>query len=73
MRFVIALIAFVAVLIGAGVGYVYFGWYNVAATDPHNVFVRWLLTTTARESIQNHADGIAPPDLADPPMIEEGA
>jgi mono/diheme cytochrome c family protein len=64
---------FVAVIAGAGIGYVYSGWYNIAATDPHNAVMRWLLATTARESIQRYAKGIAPPDLADPSIIEEGA
>lgn len=50
----------------AGIGYMYSGLYNVAATAPHNALSRWILETTQRNSVQAHAEKVgAPPQLTD--------
>ncbi len=50
-----------AVVALAGVGYMYSGLYNVAATAPHNALSRWLLQTTQKNSVKAHAEKVGPP------------
>lgn len=74
MRIIAGVLATLLVLALGGLGYVYSGAYNVAASDEHSAVMRWLLETTFHQSVQAHADGITPPqDLADPGRIERGA
>jgi len=55
-----------AVVAVAGIGYMYSGLYNVAATAPHNALSRWILETTQKNSVQAHAGKVgAPPELTD--------
>lgn len=44
--------------------FVYSGRYNVAASQPHTGFVRWLLDTTMEQSVRRHADEVQPPGQA---------
>jgi mono/diheme cytochrome c family protein len=63
------LIAGLVVLLG-GLGFVYSGRYDVAATAPHWQVTRWVLETARVTSIKAHAAGIAvPPGLDDPAKI----
>lgn len=73
MRILGALLVFVPVVIGAALAYMYSGFYNVAATDPHNPVVRWALDTSTVRSIEQHADGLEVPDLSGGSLIEIGA
>lgn len=45
-----------ALVVGAGVLYIYTGSYNVAATDEHTGIVKWGLATLKTQSIAAHAD-----------------
>jgi mono/diheme cytochrome c family protein len=71
-----ALTAIVLVLLFAllgSAGFIYFGFYNVAATDPHWDLTEQILETVRTRSIQAHAAGITvPPDLADPGKLPMG-
>ncbi len=61
------------VAVVSGFAVLYGGFYNVAASKPHNSFMRWLLETGMRYSVAAHAPEIEPPDLADPALIVAGA
>lgn len=57
---------FVALLVAAGLGFVYSGVYDVAATRPHSRAERWLLRTLMERSVRAHADDVpAPPAESD--------
>jgi len=68
---------FVAILLLAlagaatGVAVVYSGMFNVAATEPHTAFGRWLFSTTMVHSVRNHASAITAPQLTSD-MAEQG-
>jgi mono/diheme cytochrome c family protein len=74
MRTAIAyiLIAALVVTVG-GLALIYSGLYNVAATSPDGVVMRWVLETARTRSIKAHAADIeAPPGLDDPAKILVG-
>jgi mono/diheme cytochrome c family protein len=56
----------------AGLGVIYSGVYNVAATSEHGPVAAWVLHTTALHSIDARSAGITAPDLSNPSMIGEG-
>jgi len=58
--------------VGAGVGLIYSGRINVAATNPHNALVYWVLDTASDRSIRYHAKGIKAPPVNDPAMVLAG-
>lgn len=55
-----------------GVGLMYAGVIDVAATDPHNALTAYVLSTTMDNSVRYHAKGITPPSLNDPQMVMDG-
>ena len=57
-KVIIAIFVFVVLLFGLGLIYVYSGAYNIAATDEHSGFVRWMLNTTQEQSVYAHADDV---------------
>jgi mono/diheme cytochrome c family protein len=74
-RAVKIVIAFtVAALIAAagGAAFVYFGVYNVAATDNHTAPVYWLLDVAMRRSVKERAKTIDVPALDDAKLVERG-
>jgi hypothetical protein len=54
----------------AGLGMVYSGIYNVAASDPHSAFTKWLFQTTMKHSVKRRAQNITVPELADSERID---
>jgi mono/diheme cytochrome c family protein len=56
-----------------GAAFVYSGFYNVGADDPHTRPVFAALETLRQRSITMHAKDIQVPDLDDPKKIAEGA
>jgi mono/diheme cytochrome c family protein len=72
MRWLFGGICLGAGLAGAGILFVYTGVFDVSALRPHTQLVYWLLETTKRHSVEHHANGIAPPPLADPALIARG-
>ncbi len=74
MRTIIAsvLISGLVLLLG-GSAVIYYGLYDVAATDPHWPATRWILETARVRSIKAHAASIkAPPGLDDPAVLPMG-
>jgi mono/diheme cytochrome c family protein len=59
-----------ALILLGGAIFVYSGFYNVAATNPHWSLTHWVMETGRTRSIKVHAVGIAaPPGLADPRRV----
>lgn len=65
-------VVFAAISVVAVVGYVYSGFYDVAASQPDGAVMRWVLTTARNRSIDRHASEITVPPLTDPKLIQEG-
>lgn len=61
----------IAALIGV-VGFVWGGFYNVAASVPHNSAVEWLLDVGMRRSVAAHAPETPAPPLDDPALVVAG-
>jgi hypothetical protein len=67
------LCAAVMLTVLGGTAFVYSGFYNVAATDPHWPLTHWVIETGRMRSIQAHAVGITtPPGLDDRQRILVG-
>jgi mono/diheme cytochrome c family protein len=58
MRILATVIATIVVLALAGLGILFSGIYNVAATEPHSEFGAWVLSTAMRRSVEYHASGL---------------
>ncbi len=56
----------------AGLLFIYFGIFNVAADDPHTKPVYWLMEAVRERSVALRARGIDVPPLDDPAMITSG-
>ncbi len=65
-------IVLVALSMLALVGYIYSGLFDVAASQPDNALMQWMLVTTRNRSINRRSAGIAVPPLTDPKLIQEG-
>ncbi|MCJ8521853.1 mono/diheme cytochrome c family protein [Pseudorhizobium tarimense] len=61
--FIGGIVATLAVLGGVPVFVAYSGKYNIAATEEHTSFTRWIFDTTFHNSIQSYADQEAVPEL----------
>lgn len=65
--------AMLAFLILVGLGVVYSGAVNVAATEEHSALTRWALDTTFHRSVERRARGVDEPPPFTPAMVETGA
>lgn len=72
---IVAIVALIAAVLAAltGAAAVYFGAYNVAATEPHWRVTVWLLDTAMRRSTQQRAEELKVPALDTRERIAEGA
>ncbi len=74
MKYVLTVLATLAVLAIGALLFPYTGIYNVAATAGHTGLMRWFLSTTTDHSIKARADdGAVPVDLEDSGRVERGA
>lgn len=73
MRVLTGFVALLILLAVAVVAWMYSGTFNVAASEPHVPWVRWVIDTTLRQSVRAHAGGVTAPALGDPVLVEEGA
>ena len=64
--------AFAVISVVIAIGYIYSGFYDVAASQPDNTLMRWVLITTRNRSIDRRASEITVPPLGDPKLIQEG-
>lgn len=69
----LALSVLAGIGIAATAGFVWSGFYNVAADDAHTRPVHSLLETVRERSIQSRASKLQVPDLSDPARITQGA
>ena len=65
-----AMLAFVVVV---GLGVVYSGAVNVAATEEHSALTRWAFDTTFHRSVERRARGVGEPPAFTPAMVQTGA
>jgi mono/diheme cytochrome c family protein len=68
----IGALATIAVLVVAGLIFVYSGAYNVAATEDHTAIGRWLLNTAQHRSVAVRAGGMAPAPAFDSALVAHG-
>ena len=62
----------VAICVVLPLAVMFLGLVNVAASNPENVMVEWLLSTTMKRSVSARARDFNPPDLTDSHRIREG-
>ena len=68
----ITAVAVVVVLALAGLGFMYSGAYNVAATDGHSGLMQWALETTKDRSIGARGDDVPEPPAFDSALVVSG-
>ncbi|CCF18355.1 Di-heme cytochrome c (Class I) [Pseudorhizobium banfieldiae] len=64
--------ALVALFLGT-VAYVYLGGYNIAATEEHSSFTRWVLDTNFHQSVEGGGASVSGPEQLTPEMAAAGA
>ncbi len=72
MRILFSTLFVLLVLIALAVLFLFSGFYNVAAVQPHSPFTRWLLATLRDQSVAKHSQIIQPPSLTDPQLAQAG-
>ena len=65
-------LAVMLIAAGAWLGFVYSGFYNVAATDPHSGMVEWTLETISERSVRRRADALPAPLPVDSTSLQQG-
>lgn len=73
MKAATKVLAWPAVLVVAALLFVYSGFYDVAADEPHWRFTERVLQTLRERSIETRAGDIVPPKLDDPRKVAAGA
>lgn len=73
LSFVAGIVATLAVIAGIIVAVAYTGSYNVAATEEHASFTRWVFDTTFRNSVESRASVEPVPAEISEAMIATGA
>lgn len=61
MKYLVGAIGALILLATAGLGVVWSGAYDVAATDPHNDIVAWAFETTMHNSVRSRAEDLPAP------------
>ncbi len=56
----------------AGLAFIYSGIYPIAASRPHTLVTRWLLTTTMVHAVKRQAAGVRAPRLDDARLVRRG-
>jgi mono/diheme cytochrome c family protein len=72
MRFIAGVICALVMLGVASVAYVYSGWFDVAASSPHNALERWALNTTMKRSVVAGAQSVGDPPAFSDEMVRDG-
>ncbi|HKK07053.1 MAG TPA: cytochrome c [Gammaproteobacteria bacterium] len=65
----------IAVVVVAGLAFIYSGLYDVAATAPDSALAQWALKTTRERSVESRSEDVKPPQgtsLSDPKLINLG-
>jgi mono/diheme cytochrome c family protein len=72
MKILLTIVITFAVLIAIGLGVVYSGVYNVAASNPPCKLESWFFSTVMDNSVKHHAADIKAPALDNAAMIDSG-
>ena len=75
MRFLLALIGAVTVIVGiVAAGFFFLGFYNIGASQEDPAIVTWALPKVREASIDRNSAGLAPPmSLDDATVVQSGA
>ena len=72
MKVLIVILIIIGIVIGTGILYIYSGYYNIAATQPHSKLTIRVINEVRDASIEYHSKGIKGPSTIDPDMLREG-
>lgn len=72
MGFIRTFIFVIIILIIGALVFIYSGTYNVAATNPDQFIVKWVLETTKKYSVKKHSENIERPKLNDETLVKQG-
>lgn len=72
MKKIYLVLGAIAVCAVLPVGFIFSGLVNVAASNPENALVEWVLSTTMKRSVSARARNLDAPGLADEHQIREG-
>lgn len=72
MKTVVTVVLVLLVLVLAGLGFIYSGVYDVAASTPDTGLIQWALETTQHRSVHRRAEEVQAPPLDDPDLIRTG-
>lgn len=61
-----------AVIAAGATAFIYFGMYDVAATNPHFGITYWTMRTVMHRSVKRQARDFTVPELDDPQMVHAG-
>lgn len=67
-----AFLVLLVILIGGFFLFIYSGYYNIAASDPHQTIVKWALETTRDHSVRYHAARAPEPPAREEANFKEG-
>ncbi len=67
------IVALLAVALIGAAAFIYSGWYNVAASEPHTAITEAIAATTMKQSVRAHARDLRAPDLSDVQGVKAGA
>lgn len=73
MSFAKTFLTVLALILIAGVTFVYSGLFDPAADTPHSRPVYWVMENLRHRGIESRVSGIRVPDLTDPALIRSGA
>jgi mono/diheme cytochrome c family protein len=72
MKTLRTLVIFVVVLLAAALLFIYSGLFDVSANTPDLGFLRWMLATTQRHSVERRMKNVQVPPLTDPALVRTG-
>ena len=72
MRIAAAISLLFAAVAAAATAFIYFGGYDVAATNPHYGITYWTMRTVMHQSIKRQARDFTAPELDDPQKVHAG-
>ena len=67
-----AFLILIVLLIGGLSMFIYSGYYNIAASEPHLTIVRWVFETARNRSVRYHADKAPAPSEREEADFREG-
>jgi len=72
MRLPALVLIILCLLVVAGIVYMFSGWYDISATQPHWDASVWMINQVRNHSIEFHSKGIKPHDLKDEKLLKVG-